>query len=229
MATFTGFSEDTFGYLQALAFNNNREWFETHRADYETTIIQPSLALISDMEGIIKSISPHYQAVAKKVGGSLMRIYRDTRFAKDKTPYKTNIGIQFRHQHSGDVHAPGFYVHLAVGECFAGVGTWHPEASELLKIRQSVANHPAEYTSAVEVAAQGSDLTLFGDSLKKVPRGFDPEHPLANELRRIDFLLSANLAPQLYLNAGLVGELEKRFRASVPYMQFLCRALDVPF
>ena len=87
--------------------NNERDWFEAHRADYERFVLEPALALISEMDEIVRLISPHYRGVAKKVGGSLMRIYRDTRFGHDKTPYKTNIGIQFRHENAKDVHAPG--------------------------------------------------------------------------------------------------------------------------
>ena len=173
------------------------------------------------MEPVIHAISPHYQAVAKRVGGSLMRIYRDTRFATDKTPYKTNIGIQFRHERSADVHAPAFYVHLAVGECFIGAGSWHPEAPDLLAIRQRIANHPAEYTDALRQSTSPPGRGVFqGEILKKVPKGFAADHPLAAEIRRKDFLLSVDLAPELYLGPGLVEQLERRFRATAPYMTF---------
>jgi uncharacterized protein (TIGR02453 family) len=118
---------------------------------------------------------------------------------------------------------------MAVGECFTGVGTWRPDAPSLLAIRQRIAGHPEEYRAAVAGPQAAGELRLAGESLKKPPRGFDPGHPLADELRRIDFLLSAELDPALYLDAGLVGELERRFRAASPYMRFLCQALGVPF
>ena len=229
MADFQGFSSDTFGFLEALAIHNNRKWFEAHRADYESLIVAPSLALITDMAYVISSISPHYQALAKKTGGSLMRIYRDTRFSRDKTPYKTNIGIQFRHERGNDAHAPGFYVHLAVDECFSGAGTWHPEPTALRQIRQHIANHPDEYTDAVQRATGTTGLNLYGDALKKVPKGFDPSHPLASEIRRIDFLVSGHLAPELYLDRSLVAVLEQRCRTAAPFMRFLCHALGVEF
>ena len=229
MATFEGFSTSTFAFLEALAFNNNRDWFEAHRQDYEAMLLEPALALISDMAETIEAISPRYHAVAKKSGGSLMRIYRDTRFSKDKTPYKTNIGIQFRHEREADVHTPGFYIHLSVGECFLGVGSWRPEAADLQKIRERIANHPAEYTDAVSQATASSGLRVMGESLKKPPRGFDPSHPLIDELRRIDFLLSADLAPELFLGPPLLSELSTKFRASAPYMRFLCSALGAEF
>jgi len=229
MSSFGGYSVATFSFLEELAFNNNRGWFEAHRGDYETAVVEPSLALIADMEPLIRSISPHFRAVAKKSGGSLMRIYRDTRFARDKTPYKTNIGIQFRHELAADVHTPAFYVHLATDECFIGAGTWHPEPSDLKKIRTYLSEHPDDYRSATAQAIEASGMSISGEALKKAPRGFDPDHPLATELRRIDFLLSADLEPTLYLEPGLVAKLERSFSGAAPYMRFLCEALEAPF
>ena len=116
------FSKETFSFLKALSENNNREWFSVNRQEYENLIRTPSLAFISDMGRDLPSISPHFIANIRKVGGSLMRIHRDTRFSKDKTPYKVNIGIQFRHKAGKDIHAPGYYVHIAPDGCFIGVG-----------------------------------------------------------------------------------------------------------
>jgi uncharacterized protein (TIGR02453 family) len=168
-------------------------------------------------------------AVAKKTGGSLMRLYRDTRFSKDKTPYKTNIGIMIKHINAANVHAPGFYVHLAPEECFSGVGTWRPEPADLLSIRQHLAKHPAAYRQAVDEAEQTTDLRVYGDSVKRMPKGFDATHPLADELRRTDFLLSGQLDPALYLGPELVPVLARRFEAAKTYMAFLCRALGADF
>lgn len=226
-APFSGFSEETFAFLHALAFNNERAWFESHRSEWERFVLEPSLALIRDMESVIRGISPHYTAVAKKSGGSLMRIYRDTRFGADKTPYKTNIGIQFRHASYRDVHAPGFYVHLAPDACFVGAGSWRPERDDLAKIRARIAEKPKEYLNALEAA--GGEMDPVGDSLVRVPRGFEPDHPLACELKRIDFLVSRDLEPEAYLNRGLIDLLTRKFSASVPYMKFLCAALGAPF
>jgi len=92
------FTKQTFNFLSTLAENNTREWFAEHKQEYEACIREPALDFISDMDEELRAISKHFRAVPKKVGGSLMRIYRDTRFSRDKTPYKTNIGIQFRHE-----------------------------------------------------------------------------------------------------------------------------------
>lgn len=225
---FTGFTPATFQFFAGLVHNNERAWFEAHREDYARHVVEPALALIADLDPIVQTISPHYRGVAKKQGGSLMRIFRDTRFSRDKTPYKTNIGIQLRHEAAADVHAPGFYLHLDLQECFLGSGTWHPEPADLLKIRQRVALRPEEYRQALADSA-AAGLKPAGDSLAKVPRGFAADHPLASELKRKDFLVSADLDPELFLGPGLVPVLEERFRASAAYMKFLCAALDAPF
>ncbi len=226
-ASFRGFSEDSLGFLHALAFNNERSWFDAHRDEYERFILEPALALIREMEPVIRGISPHYTAVPKRIGGSLMRVYRDTRFGADKTPYKTNVGIQFRHESYRDVHAPGLYVHFSLEECFAGAGCWRPEREDLRRIRLAVTERPREYLAAVESARPV--MQCAGDSLKRIPRGYEADHPLAVELKRLDFLLSAGLEPGDFLSGGLVGILAGKFEAAAPYMRFLCSALALPF
>ena len=124
---FSGFSKDTFSFLSGLTLNNERAWFAAHKGDSEELVVAPAMDLITAMDPVIRSISPHYRGVAKKLGSSLMRVYRDTRFGHDKTPYKTNIGIQFRHENARDVHAPGWYLHIDLQECFSAAGTWRIE------------------------------------------------------------------------------------------------------
>jgi uncharacterized protein (TIGR02453 family) len=108
---FEGFPKIAIPFLKKIKKNNNREWFNKNKQLYEDSIRSPSLQFIEAMrEPLRMELSPHFVAVVKKIGGSLMRVYRDTRFAKDKTPYKTNVGIQFRHELGKDVHAPGLYL-----------------------------------------------------------------------------------------------------------------------
>ena len=136
---FQGFPKTCFPFLRQLQKNNNREWFNANKQRYEDSIRTPALSLIEHIgPEIAEKLSPHFVAIPKKVGGSLMRVYRDTRFAKDKTPYKTNIGIQFRHELGKDVHAPGFYLHIEPGNCFIGTGIWRPESLFLNKIREFI-------------------------------------------------------------------------------------------
>jgi len=122
--TFEGFPADTARFLAELARNNNRDWFRANKGRYERSVRGPALAFIEAMAGPLERVSRHIYADPSPSGGSLMRIYRDTRFSPDKTPYKTNIGIQFRHERCDDVHAPGLYFHIDPKECFLACGMW---------------------------------------------------------------------------------------------------------
>jgi uncharacterized protein (TIGR02453 family) len=115
---FNHFEPSLINFLKDLQANNNRDWFNDHKQQYEDHERLPALAFIEQMDQWIRLISPHYEASSKKVGGSLMRIYRDVRFSKNKLPYKTNLGIQFRHEVGKAVHAPGFYLHIAAEDIF---------------------------------------------------------------------------------------------------------------
>lgn len=225
---FTGFSTKTYEFLAGLIHNNERPWFEAHKADYETHVVAPAMALITELDEVVRGISKRYRGIPKKIGGSLMRIYRDTRFSRDKTPYKTNVGIQLRHEAAGDVHAPGYYIHLSLEETFVGVGTWHPEPDDLKAIRQRIAAKSREYSEALASAA-AQNMKPVGESVKRMPTDFDAAHPLADEIKRKDFLVSTDLSPELYLEPGLVGVLKAKFEAATPYMRFLCAALNAPF
>ena len=143
------FTTQGMSFLSELDANNNREWFHENKLRYENLIRTPALKFIEDMENDLAHLSPHFLAVSKKVGGSLMRVHRDVRFGRDKSPYKTNIGIQFRHEMGRDVHAPGFYLHVEPGDCFLGVGIWRPDATALGKIRDSIIESDNQWLDAV--------------------------------------------------------------------------------
>ena len=122
MPKFAGFPPQTLKFLKELERNNNREWFQANKSRYEDVVLEPALDFITTMGPKLHAISDHFVAIPKRMGGSLMRVYRDTRFGKDKTPYKTNIGIQFRHELGRDVHAPGYYLHIDNTGCFLAAG-----------------------------------------------------------------------------------------------------------
>jgi uncharacterized protein (TIGR02453 family) len=126
MIKFERFKPSLFEFLEQLAENNNRPWFQANKGRYEHDVLEPAMAFIRAFQPRLKRISSYFVANDRRVGGSLMRVYRDTRFAKDGEPYKTNIGIQFRHEQGRDIHAPGFHVHIAPGECFLAVACGDP-------------------------------------------------------------------------------------------------------
>ena len=158
-----------------------------------------------------------------------MRIYRDTRFGKDKTPYKTNIGIQFRHVAGRDVHSPGCYVHVEPKNVFLGVGVWHPESKSLAKIRRSIDADPAHWKRASRGKAFCKRFALAGDSLKRPPSGYAAEHPLIDDLKRKDFIGVAEVAADALFEGSFVDDCLDAFRTARPFMRFLCQALEVPF
>lgn len=222
------FSPATFKYLEKLDANNNRIWFESHRQEYEDAVRTPALDFIAAMADDLHAISPHFLALPRKVGGSLMRVHRDVRFGKDKRPYKTNIGIQFRHTQGKDVHAPGFYVHLEPKACFLGVGIWHPDAPALARIRTAILENSAAWIKASRDKKFARTYELAGDSLANAPRGYAKDHPLLQDLKRKDFIAVAEFSSSLATNARFQTEVVKSFRIALPYMRFLCRSLELP-
>jgi uncharacterized protein (TIGR02453 family) len=223
------FTRATFKFLEALAANNEREWFEAHKQEYEDCVRTPALDFISDMSWELPSISRHFVAQPKKMGGSLMRVYRDTRFSPDKTPYKTNIGIQFRHELGKDIHAPGFYVHIAPEECFFAAGCWHPDADALGRIRDFIAREHEQWFAARDDRKFVSQWELWGDTLTRPPRGYAADHPAVDDLKRKDFVAIAPLSRLEATHAGLHKLAARRFAEAAPFMKVLCKALDVPY
>ncbi len=223
------FTSQGMSFLKKLDKNNNREWFHENKADYEDLIRTPALNFIDDIENELMHLSPHFQAIAKKVGGSLMRVHRDVRFAKDKSPYKTNIGIQFRHEMGRDVHAPGFYVHIESDDCFIGVGIWRPDSTALGKIRDAIIDRDKYWLDAINVKAFKRNFELSGEALKTAPRGYDKTHPLIDDLRRKDFIAISPVDDKKVLSKDFMSHVIKRFTEAEAYMQFLCGALTLKY
>lgn len=223
------FSRKTLRFLEDLAANNERTWFEANRHRYETLVLDPALAFIESMAPGIERLSKHFVAIPKRTGGSLMRVYRDTRFSRDKTPYKTNIGIQFRHERGRDVHAPGFYLHIEPRGCFAGAGIWHPDSGALSKIRQRIAENGAAWRRATRSKRFTDSFTLGGRTLVRPPRGFGPESRDIDDIKRQDFIAVTPLADREVLRPELAESLAATLRSSKQLMAFLCAALELPF
>ena len=156
MVNFERFQPTLFEFLEQLADNNNRPWFQENKSRYEGEVLGPAMAFIRAFQPRLKRISPYFVASDRRVGGSLMRVYRDTRFVKDGEPYKTNVGIQFRHEQGRDVHAPGFYVHVAPGECFLAVGLWRPEPEALDQVRKAIVEWPDRWRGPATTASSAS-------------------------------------------------------------------------
>jgi uncharacterized protein (TIGR02453 family) len=221
------FTKATFRFLDDLAANNDRTWFEANKARYEQLVREPALDFIVAMGPVLEKFAPNFRAEPRKMGGSLMRVFRDTRFSRDKTPYKTNIGIQFRHALGKDVHAPGFYMHIATDECFFGVGCWHPEADALGRIRDFITAKPERWFAVRDQRKFSAQWDLAGESLTRPPRGYAADHPAIEDLKRKDFVALAPLDFDEVPGSGLVKLAGARFAVAAPFMGFLCDALGV--
>ncbi len=149
MTEFEGFPKDFFRFFDELQLNNNRDWFTANKPRYVESVVNPISHFIVCMAPRLAEISPHYVADPRPHGGSMFRIYRDTRFSKEKTPYKTHAGVQFRHEAGKDAHAPGFYVHLARDELFFGGGIWQPPGPQLNRIRDYIADNSRSWARIV--------------------------------------------------------------------------------
>ena len=223
------FSPATLKFLGELQGNNDRDWFNANKERYESDVREPALEFIRQMGPHIKSISAHYEAIDKKVGGSLMRVYRDTRFSADKTPYKTNIGIQFRHKAGKDVHAPGFYMHVGLDGCFLAVGSWKPESESLAAMRKRIVDKPDEWEKARDDKGFTRHFEIRGESLKRIPRGFSEDDPHLEDLKRKDHIAVAELDIDDVIGPKFVDLCADRFAAARPYIQFLTKAVKAPF
>jgi uncharacterized protein (TIGR02453 family) len=223
------FSEDLYDFLSDLADHNEREWFKAHKRRYEQSVKEPALQFIRDFEPHLKAISPEFQAIAKASGGSLFRIYRDTRFSKDKSPYKTHTGVQFRHVRGKDAHAPGFYLHLQPGEVGAAVGIWHPENKVLNRIRDAIVAQPDRWGALKDDLASSGRWEWFGESLKRAPRGYDPDHPYIDDLKRKSVGVWTKLSDAETIGPDFVEHYAAICAEGAPVAAFVCEALGLPY
>ncbi|MEZ0470207.1 DUF2461 domain-containing protein [Luteimonas salinilitoris] len=226
----TYFSDRSFRFLRALARRNERAWFHAHKADYEAHVREPFRRLLSDLHPDVLAVSPHFRADPKPVGGSLFRIHRDTRFANDKSPYKTWQGARLFHERSRETAAPSWYLHLEPGDCFVAAGIWHPESPVLRRIRQFVVDNPAGWKTAAHAPAFRRRYRLGSqEMLVRPPRGFPADFEFIEDLRRRNFIALRSIDDATMAGPRLRQVLARDLRATAPFMDYLCAALDLEF
>jgi len=221
------FTTASFDFLRELARHNHRDWFSAHQQDYEQTLRMPFQRLIADLAEPLCTISQHLVADPRKVGGSLFRQHRDTRFSKDKSIYKTWIGARFFHQRGKQVEAPSFYLHIAPGDCFFGGGLWHPQPDTLKKLRNFLDENPNTWRQATMQAGFRERYAFWGESLSRAPRGVDPAHPLIEDLKRKSLACGVPLSASEVLGHRLPEIVLGHMRAIAPMLDYLCAALDL--
>jgi uncharacterized protein (TIGR02453 family) len=227
------FTPAALSFFRGLARNNKKPWFEAHRADYEREVVAPMRALIEEMDVRLAHFAPEITGDPKR---SMFRIYRDVRFSKDKSPYKTNAGCWFWHRaadprvgDSAEGGGAGFYFHLQPGSSFTGGGIWMPPRPLLGKLRDAIAEDPKGFERVVK---NPSFVRRFGglddeDNLKRMPRGFAETHPAARWLKYRSYVSGRELSDQQITSPGLIGLLEKDFTAMLPLVRWLNGALGL--
>lgn len=226
---FSGFRPDALRFLRDLARNNRREWFEAHRETYEVEVQQPLLALLDELDVRLASLAPELAADRKR---SVFRIYRDIRFSKDKSPYKTHVAFWVGHRafegsrpaiHGG----AGIYFHLEPGRSIIAGGMWMPPAPALAKIRAALNDDLAGFE-----AARRRLRPTFGELsqesvMKRPPRGFGTDHPAAKWLRYRSFTASRPVAGVDLRRPDLPDRLGRAYKPIIPLIRWLNTALGL--
>ena len=228
--TFTGFRPEAIQFLVDLTENNDRAWFQPRKGEYERLLKEPLEALIATLAERFAARGIPLRADPSK---SPFRIYRDVRFSKDKSPYKTNLGASFpwvgeavddggAGSHAANVHSSGGDFHLSPGEIFVGGGIWHPEKPWLDAFRRRVIDEPGRVRKLVdEPEFQATFGSLGGDSLVRVPTGFPPDHPDVELLKLKDVTFGRRLSDADAMSPGLPDLIADTFGTALPVMRYL--------
>jgi uncharacterized protein (TIGR02453 family) len=216
---FPGFSEEALAFFRSLERNNRREWFQPRKAIFEEKVKQPMRDFVAALNAELERIAPHH---VTEPDAAIYRIYRDTRFSKDKKPYKTHIAAHFRPRGAVLHEGSGYYVAISHKEVAVGGGMYMPTPETLLAIRNHIAQHHGQLRKILKSKTLRNLLgELHGDQLSRVPKGFAADHPAADLLRYKQLFVYIELPPDLATSPAMHGEIRKRFEAMTPLIDFL--------
>lgn len=221
------FTPALFRFLRQLKAHNDRGWFQNHRAQFVADVEAPMLAFIANVGARLAPISRAVVADPRRTGGSMFRIYRDTRFSADKSPYKTNVAASFPHVAKRDgrkdlAAVPGFYLHLEPGDSFGGGGIYHPDMPTLTRIRTAIIQRSRDWA-----AVKRTGIEIEGDSLTRAPAGFDPGHPFVEDLRRKDLYTLTSFTEKEVCGRDFMDRYVESCRTSAPLVGFLSKAMGL--
>jgi uncharacterized protein (TIGR02453 family) len=217
--TFSAFPKEGLQFLRLLKRNNNREWFQRHKGIYESHVKAPMHNLIEALGRDFQTFAPEFVASPKV---SAYRIHRDTRFAKDKSPYKTHIAASFPHAALGKHEGAGLYLHISSSEMFIGGGLYMPLPEDLQVLRSHIAENPRGFERIVRGAAFRRMFgSIHGEQLTRVPRGFPADHPAADYLKYKQFLASRTLQPEIATSPEFYKTVVETFHGLLPFIRFL--------
>jgi uncharacterized protein (TIGR02453 family) len=223
---FPGFPPETARFFRGLKRNNTREWFQARKAVYEEKVRAPMCALVEALNARMMRFAPEYVAEPAK---AIYRIYRDTRFSADKTPYKTHIAAVFTRRGLEKHAGAGFYFSVSHEEVEVAGGVYMPGPEQLLAIRRQLLERHEDFRRLVNARPLKSAMgDLQGDRLSRVPTGFPADHAAADLVRYKQWLLYVVLDAELAATSALFDEILKRFRAMAPVVEFLNAPLKRP-
>jgi uncharacterized protein (TIGR02453 family) len=213
------FDEDALRFLRGLKRNNKREWFEARREVYEGKLKAPMLALV---ERLTDGMTQYAPAHVRPAGKCLFRIYRDTRFSADKSPYKTHLGAWWARSGLDKTSGGGYYMHVGAEEVVIAAGVYMPEKNQLLAIRRRLLEHHTEWKKLIEDRKLLRSFHIHDPmALTRPPKGFPADHPAMEWIKWRQWGVTAHLPSEAALQAGLAEEIEKRFRLAAPLVDFL--------
>jgi len=222
---FDGFPKKGLAFLRQLKHNNRRDWFEKHKDEYEVFVKLPMQSLITALQPHFLSFAPEFEVNPKR---SIFRIHRDVRFSKNKSPYKTHVAAHFvlRGKPKG-IEGSGYYLHIEPGEVFLGGGIYMPDGDQLKKIRKAIVEMPGEFLAIVKNSTLKRTFgKLEGEQLRRVPRGYDPEHAMADWLRFKQFFVGSSFAVSKCYSVKFTDEVARAFKIATPLIRFLNEALQ---
>jgi uncharacterized protein (TIGR02453 family) len=212
---FGGFPDRGLELYAGLEADNSKSYWSDHKAVWESDVRDPMRALTA--------------ALADEFGeAKLFRPNRDIRFSKDKTPYKTHVGIYFRHARAAEMDTGGMYLHLEPGHVFMGAGIWHPGTPALKRIRDALVARPEGWRRAL-VAVEPVWKLADGEALKRPPAGYSADNPLIEDIKRKSFAITASLTQKQATSSGFLDEWAERAASARPFMEYLCSALGVEY
>jgi uncharacterized protein (TIGR02453 family) len=222
--TFPGFPKEGMAFLRALKKNNHRDWFTPRKSTFEAAVRQPMLELVGAIHREMLRFAPQYVGEPAKC---VYRIYRDTRFSKDKTPYKTYASaLLLRSGFDKYAGCAAYYFAVSPENIEVAGGIYTPDRDVLLTVRQHIAENYRQFRATFSSPKVKKLLgELQGDSVSRMPKGFDPDHPAADLIKRRHYLLDTQLDPKLATTPELLGELVARIEAMTPFVEFLNRPL----
>jgi len=213
------FTEETLRFFRGLKRNNRREWFEEHRDVFESAGKMPMLALIERLTAGMADYAPGHMRPAAKI---LFRIYRDTRFSADKSPYKTHLGAWWARSGMEKTSGAGYYMHISSTELVVAAGAYMPEKEQTLAIRRHLLSHPEEWKDLIEDRKLLRGFQVHDPAaLSRPPKGFPADHPVIDWIKWRQWGVTKHLPSETALRANLAHDIEARFRLATPLVDFL--------